>query len=88
MAKIFSIMDVKAQFFMKPFSEDHTAQAIRAFEIGSNDPKSTFNRFPDDFALFEIGEFNSETGEFTPTPAPLNLCTARNLLKEVPNAQT
>lgn len=79
--KMFSVLDVKAGFFMTPFCESSTVQALRGFEIGANDPKSTFNRFPDDFALMEFGEFNSQTGEFKLHAAPLNLSTARALIR-------
>lgn len=81
MKKLFAIMDVKASFFLDLFSERDTVSAIRSFQVGANDPKSTFNRFPDDFALFEFGVFDPSSGVVELHPAPLNLATARSLIQ-------
>lgn len=82
--KLFAVLDVKANFFMSPFADRDTVSALRGFEIGANDPKSTFNRFPDDFALCELGSFDSDTGRIELHSSPLNLATARVLIKQRP----
>lgn len=83
--KLFAVLDVKAGYFLQPFSDSSTVGALRGFEVGANDPKSTFNRFPDDFALCELASFDVNTGELVPHAAPLNLATARSVIRnEVP----
>lgn len=81
--KLFSILDVKAGHFMQPFAEKSTVNAIRSFEIASNEPEQIFNKFPDDFALMELGSFDLNTGVLTPNAVPANLATSRSLLKVV-----
>nr|QJB20020.1 MAG: nonstructural protein [Microvirus sp.] len=79
--KLFSVLDIKAGYFLQPFPETSTIAALRGFDTVVNESKSTFNRFPDDFALMEIGTFDQNTGSFTPHEAPQNLGTARTVLK-------
>jgi len=81
MKKVFAILDVKANYFLKPFCDDSTVQALRGFEVAVNETGSTFNRFPDDFALCELAEFDDATGTIHPHGNPLNLGSGRTLLK-------
>lgn len=79
--KLFAVLDVKANYFLQPFADSSTVGALRGFEIGCNDPKSTFNRFPDDFALCELASFDVNSGALVAHAAPLNLATARSLIR-------
>lgn len=79
--KIFSMYDVKAQTFIQPFAETSTIAALRGFEVAVNEGKSTFQRFPDDFCLMELAEFDQDTGALTPLTTPNNLGSARSVLK-------
>ena len=75
--KAFAVYDSKATAYMSPFFFPHAGQAIRAFSDTVNDPSTSLNRHPGDFTLFQIGEFDDETGVFTAT-SPVNLGTALN----------
>nr|QJB19951.1 MAG: nonstructural protein [Microvirus sp.] len=78
--KMFALCDTKAKIFHRPFCDESVAAALRGFEILVNDPKSQMiNRFPDDFSLFTIGEFDPQTGTLTPTLD--NLGSARTVLR-------
>lgn len=79
--KIFCMFDVKAGFYIQPFAETSTVAALRGFEVAVNEGKSTFSRFPDDFCLMELAEFDPHTGELSPHAHPQNLGTARTVLK-------
>lgn len=81
--KIFSFLDVKANLFMNPFSEINSVSALRSFEIAANDQKSTFNKFPDDFCLMELGSFDPQTGVVSLHTSPLNLASARSMIRTV-----
>lgn len=80
--KILAVMDIKAKVFMKPFSDRFLAEALRSFEIGVNSKDSMFNRFPDDYALYEIADFDEQTGAVVPHAHPISIGTARHFLKE------
>lgn len=62
--KMFTVYDVKAEAFLVPFFMRSTGEALRAFEAAVNDPSSAFCRHPGDFTLFELGEFEDNTGQF------------------------
>lgn len=59
---MYSIRDMKAMNFNSPFVQLNKALAIRVFADISRDPQSTINKHPEDFDLFEVGVFDSETG--------------------------
>lgn len=83
--KIFCMFDTKAGHYIQPFSETSTIAALRGFEVAVNEGKSTFARFPDDFCLMELADFDQQTGELVPHAHPQNLGTARTVLKNVPS---
>lgn len=60
--KLFSVYDKKAMFFDSPFCVENDVQAARAFEQAVNDPRSTLSKYPADFALYYLGEFEGSTG--------------------------
>lgn len=64
---MFSIRDVKTDQFHTPYFNMTRAGAIRAFHDLVMDPQSTINRHPADFALYEIGAFDSNSAELTPS---------------------
>lgn len=79
--KLFCVFDVKAKAYMKPFVDVSTANAIRGFDNIANEKGSTFNKFPDDFALMEMGEFDPQTGKFNIAEFPYNHGTARSVIR-------
>lgn len=67
--KMFSVLDMKAQFFGQPFFEQQEATAIRSFSDAVNDSSNStnmWNRHPEDFQLYLVGSFDNETGEVVP----------------------
>lgn len=79
--KIVSIYDVKSECFGAPVFVKATGEAIRSFGEAVNDDKkeNNFAKWPADFSLFLIGEFDDSTGEVTSQP-PEQLVTALSLL--------
>lgn len=63
-SKVFTIYDSKMEAYMNPFLMATKGQALRAFTDNVNDPQSQLNRHPEDFTLFEIGEYDDHTGEY------------------------
>jgi hypothetical protein len=64
--KVFSVYDSKAEMFNQPMFFKATPEALRAFGDEANRTESAIHKHPDDYTLFEIGEFNVETGLLTP----------------------
>lgn len=64
--KIFTVYDSKAEAYLPPFFMRSHGEALRAWEATVNDPNTNFNKFPADFTLFELGEFDDATAELLP----------------------
>ncbi len=80
--KVFSIHDSKAEAFIQPFYSQTTGTAVRSFEQACNDTASDFNKFAGDYTLFELGEFDQNSAEFTPLTTPVNLGLALSYIKD------
>lgn len=59
---IFSIYDKKGCFHVSQFFARSRSEAVRQFFRLANDSQSDVNMFPDEFALYCNGEFDSDTG--------------------------
>lgn len=76
MLKMFAIYDAKAEFYANPFVARTTGEALRSFAQAANDEKITISQNPDDFALFELAEFDEQTGQIKPYDVPKKLGVA------------
>lgn len=65
--KLYSVHDSKAETFMPPFSVPSKGLAIRAFEDCINSDDHHFGKHPADYTLFEVGSFDTDSGELTYT---------------------
>lgn len=73
---ICSVYDSKAEGFLPPFFMRNAAMAVRAFEAMCRDQGSDFARFPEDYALLELGWFSDVNASFIIHPTPRSLVTA------------
>lgn len=80
MQKIFTVHDSKAQAYLPPFYMRTKGEAIRAFETTVKDTNSQFNKYPHDYTLVELGEFDDNTGSIISLPAPLIISNASEFL--------
>lgn len=71
--KIFATYDSKAEAYLQPFFMRARGEAVRAWETVCNDPKSEFYNHPEDFTLFELGEYDELTGTLFPHQAKIAL---------------
>lgn len=62
MLKIFSVKDVKADAFLHPFLTHNSATAEREFRRMVLEPQSNMFHNPQDFELYEVGNWNDEVG--------------------------
>lgn len=64
--KIFALYDLKSGAHGTPFFMHHVGEAVRAcIDLGS-DLNTTVGRHPADFALHELGTFDTDTGLLAP----------------------
>lgn len=59
--EMFSVFDKKVAAFLPPFCARTKAEGIRLFEGYCKAPELPFGKFPSDFDLFHVGEFDDST---------------------------
>ncbi len=62
--KLYSVHDVKSEAYLQPFFLQTKGQAIRSFTDCVNDPKHQFGAHPEDYTLFELGEYDDPSAAF------------------------
>lgn len=79
---VFSIRDVKTNVFNTPYFQTSKAGAIRMFADLVNDHQSTVAKHPEDFQLYELGIFNSETAEMLSHAQPQFISNASEFVRQ------
>lgn len=74
--KIFSVYDSKAEAYIRPFFSKNAQTAMRDFATAANDQTTAFHRNAGDYTLFEIGEWDEQTGVIKTNDIKTNLGTA------------
>lgn len=67
-SKIFLIYDKKAQMYFQPSFHLNKAIALRAFTEVANDPKTNLCKYPSDFSIWIVGEWDELEGKIIPYP--------------------
>ena len=62
--QVFSIYDAKAQAYFPPFYLHNSQMAIRQFGDMVNDPESRVSKHPEDYTLFNLGEWDDQTSNY------------------------
>ena len=78
---ICSVYDKKAMVFFPPFTVENKVVAIRSLEVTVNTSGNVINRYPDDFALYTLGEFDDKTGNITIYEIKTRECECRQLVQ-------
>jgi len=60
----YTVRDSAAEAFNDPFFLRTHGEALRYFAQAVNQENHPFNQHPDDYTMFHIGEFCTETGHF------------------------
>lgn len=78
--KIFAVRDRATAQFGTPMFLVSVGQAVRSFtdEINRSSSDNQLFAHPDDFDLFSLGEYDSDTGTFS-TSAPEQVCIGKNV---------
>lgn len=79
----FSVFDSAANLFLEPFWAPTIEVAIRGFREAVTREGHQFQKFPEDYTLFHLGEFDQERGELVPA-TPRSLGVAITFLQKRP----
>lgn len=78
--ELFALKDVKAGTFGNPLSFVNRGVALRSLGEAASSPESALNKFPHDFQLFALGEFDQFSGKLTLLDTPDFVITVGDLL--------
>jgi hypothetical protein len=79
---VYSVYDEKVKTFGNPFYKPTNPAAIRDFADLAKDQNTTVGRHPEDYTLYQIGEYDDQTGLMTPYEKLNNLGKADQYLEE------
>jgi hypothetical protein len=72
---VFAVFDSKAEVYGTPIFFGSRGLAIRSFDQECNREESQIFKYPGDFTLFQIGEYDQDTGLLTPLSSHTSLGT-------------
>lgn len=81
--RIFSIYDSKTMAYMQPFFSVSKGAAIRALTDLLQDETHPISKHPEDYTLFELGEFNDNDATFNMESTPVSLGVAIEWKKDL-----
>lgn len=82
--KLVSIKDMKVGSYLTPNFQASLADALRHFEIMANEGNSLISRFPNDYRLVHLGDFDSVTGRLEVLQEAVDLGSAFDFLRRAP----
>lgn len=82
--KMFTIRDAKAESFHNPFFQLSHGEAERSFRTAVNDEKTQLHKYPEDFDLYYLGEFDTNNGTFQSLDTPQHVIKAVQCIKQKP----
>lgn len=68
--KFYSVYDRHVGYGF-PFAQPNDACATRTFKIWLSDPSSELSKCPEDYELFYLGEYETDTGEASFKPSAI-----------------
>ncbi|AZL82695.1 nonstructural protein [Apis mellifera associated microvirus 24] len=74
--KLFSVRDAKSEIFHPPWFKLTHGEAERDFRSAVNDEKTNLNKYPEDYDLYYVGEYDDNSGRFSPLDTPQHVIKA------------
>lgn len=79
--QVFSVYDSAVEGYTNPFYFHHKGEAIRGFTEIANDPTTKVNKYPDQYTLFWLGEYDASKGVFHNKTTPESLGLALHYIR-------
>lgn len=81
--KLFAVRDVKADAFGAPVSLQTRGLALRGFRDVCARGESDMARYPSDYMLYELGEYEPNTGRLVGHPVPVFVASAVEMIEAI-----
>lgn len=82
MMKLFAVRDVMADAFGAPMSISTMGLALRSFGDACVAPNSELSRFPADYMLYELGEYDPNSGKIVAHDVPVFIASASEVVRK------
>lgn len=77
---VFVIYDSVIETYTPPFTSETQGGAVRSFGDACQDPKHPYGQHPEDYTLFQVGEYSTQTGNFEPLKTHVRICQGHELV--------
>lgn len=78
--KMYSVRDAKAEVYNAPFYKRSHGEAERDFTNAVRDEKNPNSKYPEDFDLFYLGDYDDQTGLVSPLNTPQHIAKAIDVI--------
>lgn len=78
---IFTVYDNKSKTFCTPFFAENISTAIRSFRYAANHNDTDIGRYPEDFSLYQLGNFDNSNGSIELLKEPFLIAQAFGLIE-------
>lgn len=75
---LIAVKDRKSGMYNRPTFEQSVPSALRSWEVAANESESIISRFPNDFHLHHLANFDANTGTLEVLQAPVDLGSAND----------
>jgi len=82
---MYTVLDFAAKVYLPPFCVPSERDAKHQFENAVLDPQTSISKYPADYTLYQIGEFDQRSGILTKLDLPLPIVNAAVYVKEKTN---
>lgn len=82
---LFAVYDAKAETFSAPYTIPKVELALRAFGEMVQDEETDIGKYPEDYQLLMLGEYDTDSGMIEPERMPvvvINALELKNKLRE------
>lgn len=79
--KLFAVRDLKADSFGAPISVATKGLALRSFQDVCLDARSEIAKYPEDYSLFELGDYDPNSGVIVSHQAPKHIVSAVSVIQ-------
>lgn len=80
-ANCYCVYDKKSEIYNTPYFIINDQVAKRQLKTVVDDPTSMISKFPLDYILYKVGEFDMLTGKMVPLISPVEVCPAISLVE-------
>jgi len=82
--QVYAVYDAAVGCYMQPFFLRSKGEALRSFMDAVSDRKTQFSIHPEDFSLFQVGEYEEATGTLIPSLTPVKIVAALDVVRIPP----